>query len=105
LEADLMLQLTHAAASHLAEARRQQGLPDSYGVRVSAQATAAGEMGLALAFVEFPADGDDVCEQDGTRMYVAPDISEALSNAALSVTETPEGAALVLTEHPTDGQV
>jgi Fe-S cluster assembly iron-binding protein IscA len=100
-----MLQLTHAAASHIAEARRMQGLPESFGVRVSAQPNATGEVGLALAFVEFPADGDAVCEQDGTKMYVAPEVSDALSNAALNVTETPEGTALVLTEHPSDGAV
>jgi Fe-S cluster assembly iron-binding protein IscA len=100
-----MLQLTHAAASHIAEERRQKGLPDSFGVRVSAHSNDHGEVGLALAFAEFPADGDDVTEQDGTRMFVAPEVSDALANAALTVTDTPDGTALVLTERPSNGQV
>ncbi len=37
-------------------------------------------------------------EQQGTRVFVAPEVVEPLATAALDVQETPEGAQLILTE-------
>jgi Fe-S cluster assembly iron-binding protein IscA len=99
-----MLELTPAAARYLEEARRQQGLPDSYGVRVSSE-DAAGDAQLLVAFTEHPARGDDVSEQFGTRLFVSHRVARALrhASAAISVRETPDGAALVLIEHSKNG--
>ena len=92
-----MLKVTQAAAIQLAEARQAQGLPDTAGVRVFGEAQPEGQMGVGLAFAEVPAGDDQVTERDGTRVFVAPEVADALSSAALDVQETPEGARLVLT--------
>lgn len=41
---------------------------------------------------------DQVSEQEGTRIFIAPEVVEPLATAALDVEETPEGVKLVLTE-------
>jgi Fe-S cluster assembly iron-binding protein IscA len=53
-------------------------------------------MAVGLAFAAVPAEDDEVTEQEGTRMFVAPEVVEPLSSAALDVEETPDGPQLVL---------
>jgi Fe-S cluster assembly iron-binding protein IscA len=93
-----MLQLTSAAATQLAQARESQGLPDSFGLRVFGEPQPGGGVSLGLAFAEVPAEDDQVSEQAGTRLFVAPEVVEPLATAALDVEETPEGVKLILTE-------
>lgn len=93
-----MLQLTSAAATQLAQARESQGLPDTFGLRVFADPQPGGGVSLGLAFAEAPAVDDQVSEQEGTRIFIAPEVVEPLATAALDVEETPEGVKLVLTE-------
>lgn len=92
-----MLQITHAAATQVAMARESQGLPETFGLRVFGQPQDGGGISLSLAFAEAPAEEDHVTEQQGTRLFVAPEVAEPLAAAALDVQETPEGAQLVLT--------
>jgi Fe-S cluster assembly iron-binding protein IscA len=98
-----MLQLTHAAASQLAEARDAQGLPATAGIRVFAEPRPEGELAVALTFATVPAEDDEVSELDGTRLFVAPEVAAPLADAALDVEETPEGTKLVLTPQNPDG--
>jgi Fe-S cluster assembly iron-binding protein IscA len=93
-----MLQLTSAAAAQLVQARELQGLPETFGLRVFGEPQPNGEISLALTFVEVPAEDDQVSEQEGTRVFVAPEVVEPLATAALDVEETPEGVKLILTE-------
>ena len=93
-----MLQVTSAAATQLAQARESQGIPDTFGVRVFGEPQPNGGISLGLAFAELPAEDDEVSEQEGTRIFVAPEVIEPLAAAALDVEETPEGAKLVLTQ-------
>ena len=93
-----MLQLTSAAATQLAQARESQGLPDTFGLRVFGETQPGGGVSLGLAFAEVPAEDDVVSEQEGTRIFVAPEVVEPLATAALDVEATPEGVKLVLTE-------
>lgn len=93
-----MLQLTSAAATQLAHARESQGLPDSFGLRVFGEPQPGGGVSLGLAFAEVPAEDDQVSEQAGTRLFLAPEVVEPLATAALDVEETPEGVKLILTE-------
>ena len=51
-----MLQLTHDAATELAEARRAQGLPDTCGIRVFGEPQAGDELAIGLTFAEVPAE-------------------------------------------------
>jgi Fe-S cluster assembly iron-binding protein IscA len=98
MEVQPMLQLTHAAATQVAQVRESQGLPASFGLRVFGEPTPGGGVELNLAFAEVPAEDDLVSEQEGTRLFVAPEVAEPLASAALDVEETAEGAQLVLTE-------
>ena len=91
-----MLQVSDSAVSVLEEARTAQEVPDSFGVRVFAQTDDTGQAGLALAFAEQPADGDEVTQQSGTEIYVAPELAEPLATSMLDVEETPEGPQLAL---------
>ena len=91
-----MLQVSDAAVDVLEEARSAQEVPDSFGVRVFAQADESGQAALALAFAEEPAEGDEITEQSGTEIYVAPELAEPLSESKLDVEDTPEGAQLTI---------
>jgi Fe-S cluster assembly iron-binding protein IscA len=90
-----MLQVTSSAASTLAGARAQQGLPDHFGARIFASASAIPDMKSAyqFGFVEQPEADDQVTETEGTRVFVAPEVAPTLEN---SVLDTDEGR-LILT--------
>lgn len=96
-----MLQLTSAAATQVAQARQSQGLPETFGLRIFGEQRAEGGVELGLAFAEVPAEDDQVTEQEGTRLFLAPEVVGPLASAALDVEETPEGAKLILTEQNT----
>lgn len=91
-----LLQVSPSAATALEEARAAQEVPDTFGVRVFAQADESGEAALALAFSEEPIEGDQVTEQEGTQIYVAPELAEPLAGSVLDVEDTPEGPQLTL---------
>ena len=92
-----MLQLTHAAATEVAQARESQGLPETFGLRIFGERQTNGGLSLSLAFAEAPAQGDQVSEQEGTKLFLAPEVVEPLASAALDVQDSPEGVQLVLT--------
>jgi Fe-S cluster assembly iron-binding protein IscA len=78
-----MFTLTPTAATALDELRRQQQLPASYGIRVSARPTPDGQVGVQLGFAEGPDPTDAVQEQHGTMVFVAQEVAEPLSEVAL----------------------
>ena len=92
-----MLKLTETAANRIEEVRRDQGLPESLGVRVSGAEVTDGKMALQVAFSDGPAQGDQVAEQHGTQVFVAPEVAEPLADAELDVQGgAAEGVQLVL---------
>jgi Fe-S cluster assembly iron-binding protein IscA len=91
-----MLQVTDSAVNVLEEARVAQQVPESFGVRVFARTGNDGQAALAVAFTEEPAEGDQVTEQSGTEVYVAPEVAEPLAEHKLDVEQTPEGPQLAL---------
>lgn len=96
-----MLQVTQAAARALAETRQEQGLPDTYGVRVFGQPRSEGQMAVGLSFAEAPAADDQVTEEGGTRVFVASEVAEPLDSSALDIEPTADGMKLILTEQGT----
>ena len=86
-----MLQITHGAATFLSELRRGQDVPDTYGLRIFPESTQPDEITVALGFTDAPADGDHVTEQDGLRVFVAPELAAPLEDAAIDVSAN-EGA-------------
>lgn len=83
-----MLQCTPAAAQTLVNVREQQGLPDTVGVRLFPAQTPDGSTGLGIELTE-PAEGDQVSEQHGTQLIVAPEIAEQLADMTLDVIPDP----------------
>ena len=80
-----MLQCTQAAATTIRHARQQQGIPDTYGLRVFPTPKPTGEVSIGLGFVEAPMQGDQVNEEHGERLFVAPEIADELAELALDV--------------------
>lgn len=99
-----MLQVTESAVSVLEQARADQQVPESFGVRVFARTGNDGQAALALAFTEEPAEGDQVTEHNGTEVYVAPEIAEPLAEHMLDVEHTPEGPQLTLVPQEDEAQ-
>lgn len=91
-----MLQVRDTAAVVLQQERANSQVPDSFGVRVFSKADEDGQETLAISFAEEPARGDKVTVQCGTEFYIAPDVAESLSDRALDVEHSPEGARLTL---------
>ncbi len=91
-----MLQVSESAAEMLKQARSSQDLPESYGVRVFGEPGDNGQLEVALAFTEAPEDGDEVTEQSGTTVYVAPEVAAPLADSTLDLEETSQGEGLVL---------
>jgi len=100
-----MLQCTPQAAAALDEVRRRNDVPDGFGVRLFAARSSQGDVGLGIDFAEVPAEGDEVAQQHGTTIMVAPEISDQLAELTLDVAPDPladghEAPQLVL--RPTD---
>lgn len=96
-----MLQCTPAAAATLQEVRAQNDIPETFGVRLFAARSPEGEVGLGIDFTDEPAEGDQVTQQHGTTLIVAPEVSEQVSELLLDVVPDPSsdgsgGAQLVL---------
>lgn len=96
-----MLQITPSAAALLSDIRQGSDVPDSYGLRVYPEAAEAGEVTIGLGFTEEPATGDQVMEQEGLRVFVAPELAAPLDQAAIDVTDQEGAARLVF--RPQDG--
>ena len=87
-----MLQITHDAAQLITALRRGQDLPEDHGLRIYAEASEPGEMTIALGFTDAPAQGDQVTEQEGLKVFVAPEVAAPLEDAAIDVTPADDGA-------------
>jgi iron-sulfur cluster assembly protein len=90
-----MLKVTNSAASALAAARDQQGLPDHVGVRIFASAAEPDSTSsYRFGFVDEPLENDQVTEAEGTRVFIAPEVAPSLDNSVLDLQE-PDGLVLM----------
>jgi Fe-S cluster assembly iron-binding protein IscA len=90
-----VLEITKGAAALLTELRKGQEVPENYGVRVFPETAQPGEVTIGLGFAEQPAAGDQVTEQDGMKVFVAPELAAPLEDAAIDVTQEDGAAQLV----------
>lgn len=94
-----MLTLTRTAANLLAESRDRQGIPDDASLRVAASAANDGDQpGITLGFVDQPFEGDQVGTVHGLPICVAPEVADALDEAAIDVESRDGNAHLVLVQ-------
>ncbi len=80
-----MLQLTHEAATELAQLGLERGLPDTCGIRVFGEQRSGDELAMEITFAQVPAEHDRVTEREGTRVFVAPEVAVLLSSVALDI--------------------
>lgn len=93
-----MLRITDRAAALIGEARSRRQLPEHYGVRVFAGARLNGQGAIQIGFSERPLVGDEVSEMEGTRLFVAPEVSPSLENFVLDVDEDADSVNFVIRE-------
>lgn len=91
-----MLQVSDAAAAVLEETRSVQEFPDTSGVRIFAQPDPSGEVQVSLTFAEEPLPEDEVTEQRGTQVFIAPEVAEPLSESVLDIEHADDGPQLVI---------
>jgi Fe-S cluster assembly iron-binding protein IscA len=96
-----MLTLTRNAASLLAESRDRQGIPEDAALRVAATAAQDGDQpGITLGFVDQPFQGDQVANVHGMPICVAPEVADALDDAAIDVEDRDGSPHLILVPAP-----
>ncbi len=96
----MMLQITDRAAAFIDGARSERQLPEHYGIRIFAGAKLNGQGMLQIGFSEQPLAGDEVSEADGTRLFVAPEVIDTITDLELDVQEDDERVGLVLRKQP-----
>jgi iron-sulfur cluster assembly protein len=78
-----VLTLTISAAEAVKHAMgAAEGLPDDGGVRISAQ-DVGDSTGLGLAVAPMPGEEDQIIEEEGARVFVAPEVAPFLDDKVL----------------------
>lgn len=90
-----MLELTESAAAALDSIRRNEGIPESHGTRLTGDRRPGGDLEVRLEFVETPDEADQVTEQSGTEMYIDPEVAEPLSSAVMDISRDDEGMSFI----------
>jgi iron-sulfur cluster assembly protein len=85
-----MLTLTDNAVSAIRTLTSQPDLPQDTGLRIMAQGEDA-TSSFQLALAESPADGDQVVEEGGARVFVEPAAAAVLDDKALDAQVTDQG--------------
>lgn len=94
-----MLTLTSNAAEAvrtIAEASPE--LPNDSGLRIQAEPTAEGQVGLGLTMVGSPDEGDQVIEEAGARVFVEPETALYLEDKVLDATVVGDRVQFSLSE-------
>jgi hypothetical protein len=97
-----MLQITPEATGVVRAMREERGIPDEYGLRVYSDTTDDGQQAIRLGFADEPFEGDQVNEggagaaEEATRVFVSPDLAEALDDIVIDVDEAEAETRLVL---------
>lgn len=99
-----MLKITHDAAALLSTARASSGAPEQAGVRFYVVETPQQGKALAFDFVEAPEPQDEVDEQQGLSVYVAPELATAVGDSTLDTQQTDGRSKLVLRSEPSEGK-
>jgi Fe-S cluster assembly iron-binding protein IscA len=79
-----MFQLTSRAAFTINEARRENEIPERFGVRLTGLRGPSG-VGVQLSFVEEPSPSDIVAEMHGTHVFIAEELAGPLFDTTLDV--------------------
>jgi Fe-S cluster assembly iron-binding protein IscA len=91
-----MLQITPEATGVVRAMREERGIPEDYGLRVYSDSTDDGQQAIRLGFADEPFEGDQVNEGDAAKVFVSPDLAEALEDIVIDVDQAGEETRLVL---------
>lgn len=92
-----MLTLTDNACTVVHDLTERAGLADDGGLRIT---EAPDRTSFELALVPRPAEGDELLEQSGARVFLAPEASTALAELELDATVSDEGPGFALLQRP-----
>lgn len=94
-----MLKITPEAATLLATARELSGKPEDFGVRFSLSEVGAPGTVSARVSVDFVPNAepqDEVAEESGLQVYVAPEVSAVVGDATVEAQKGNGSTQLVL---------
>lgn len=80
-----MLQMTTRAAELLNQIRSSSEIPNDAGVRVYAEQATDDQVSIGVGFIDNPMPGDQVTEQEGVRLFVAPEVAGPLDRTMIDV--------------------
>ena len=89
------MEMSENAAAALESIRESQGIPEDSGARLTADQGPSGGLALRLEFVPGASEDDQVVEQSGTEVYLAPEVVEPLEDAVMDVRDSEDGLAFV----------
>jgi Fe-S cluster assembly iron-binding protein IscA len=97
-----MLTLTDSAAEAVKHAMdAAEGLPEGGGVRISAQ-DLGDSTGLGLAVAPVPGETDQVIEEEGARIFIAPEVAPFLEDKVLDAEQQGSSIQFSLSERAGD---
>jgi len=97
-----VLTLTDSAAEAVRYAiDAAEGLPEGGGVRISAQ-DVGDSTGLGMAVAPVPSDADQVIEEEGARVFVAPEVATFLEDKVLDAEQEGSSIQFSLSDRATD---
>ena len=86
-----MLTLTDNAVTAIRALTSQPEQPPDTGLRIMGQGQGEGVPPFQLALAETPAEGDQVIEANGARVFLADDTAQVLADKALDAEVDAEG--------------
>ncbi|HXV57397.1 MAG TPA: hypothetical protein VD704_05970 [Gaiellaceae bacterium] len=78
-----MLTLTESAKDVVRDIVAAEGIPEGSGLRIAAEPSDEGSSQLSLSLATGPADGDQVVDEGGTRVFLEPTAATLLDDKVL----------------------
>jgi hypothetical protein len=91
-----MVEISQQATELLTAVRSGEDIPDTYGVRFRSEKAQDGSDAVGIALAQGPVTGDEVVLDQALPVYVAPEVSQEVSNAVLDVEGGPENPQFVI---------
>lgn len=88
-----MLSITETAQTAIRSLSEQAGLPETGGVRLALDEN---QSGLQMSLAPEPAEGDEVVEDAGARVFMPAETATLLETQELDAAATPEGTGFSL---------
>ena len=85
-----MVEISAQVADLLDEVRRAYKVPRSAGLRFyGASPEGSAQQDVMVMFCEAPSEGDEVIEQNNTKLFIAPEVADRLEGASLNAKPGP----------------